>query len=535
MSTAAELAIVGARIRTLDTKRPHATAVAVRGGKVVAVGADAEVREHCDARTEVVGAGGRALVPGLVDGHLHPFWGAELARGADLSDARSLADVQRSLRAACAATARGEWVFAHGLDYDVFPGGALDPAAVVAALDGTPAFVRSADGHAAVASPRALELAGVTGAVTFDDGSEVVVRDGRPTGELRELSAQALVLAAAPERGAGELRAEQVATLRRMNAAGLTGAHVMDGSAETFALLRELEASGELTMRMVVPVWLRPDMDDAEIDALLGLRDERGELWRGGVAKLFVDGVIDAGTAWLEAPDSFGAGTEPYWPRPARFDAVVARFARAGFQVATHAIGDRGVRHTLEAYVAAGSAPGVRHRIEHLETLPDALVQAVAAAGVVASMQPIHLRYVRGDGSGSWAGRLGEQRAGRAFRTADLLRAGATLALGSDWPIAPYDPRLGLAAAQLRRDPLRRDATPVCPEQALTAVQALAGYTTGCAAAVGEEALGGRIAPGMRADFTGLDEDPVAVDAADLAELPVWLTAVGGRVVHRAS
>jgi predicted amidohydrolase YtcJ len=535
MSAAADLAIVGARIRTLDPRRPHATAVAIRRGTIVAVGSDAEVRDHCDAATDVVDAGGRALVPGLVDGHLHPFWGAELARGIDLSDASSLDDVGAVLREARAATGRGEWIFAHGLDYDVFPGGALDPEPVVAALDGAPAFVRSADGHAAVASPRALELAGVTAPVAFDDGSEVVVRDGRPTGELRELSAQALVLAAAPERNAAELRADQAATLRRMNAVGLTGAHVMDGSPETFSLLRELEASGELTMRVVVPFWLRPDMDDEEIDALLPLRDERGELWRGGVGKLFVDGVIDAGTAWLEAPDSFGAGTEPYWPQPARFSAVVDRFARAGFQVATHAIGDRGVRHTLEAYVAAGSAPGVRHRIEHLETLPDALVEAIARAGVVASMQPIHLRYVRGDGSGSWAGRLGDERAQRAFRTADLLRAGATVALGSDWPVAPYDPRLGLAAAQLRRDPLRPDAPPACPEQALTGLQALAGYTTGCAAAVGEEALGGRIAPGMRADLTGLDADPVEVAAADLPELPVWLTAVGGRVVHGAS
>jgi predicted amidohydrolase YtcJ len=348
-----------------------------------------------------------------------------------------------------------------------------------------------------------------------------------------ELSAQKLVLAAAPERSAADLRAAQARTLRQMNAVGLTGAHVMDGSPETFALLRELEAAGELTMRLVVPLWVEPDVADELLDHLVGIGGERGRMWRGGVAKLFIDGVIDAGTAWLEAADTLGAGRTPFWPEPERYTEVVRRFACAGFQVATHAIGDRAVRHALGAYVAAGAAPGVRHRIEHLETLPDALVEGVAATGVVASMQPLHLRYVRGDGTGSWAERLGPERAARAFRTADLLRAGATLALGSDWPIAPYDPRLGLAAARLRRDPLDAAAPPVEPGQALTALQALEGYTTGCAAAVGDAAAGGRIAPGLRADLTGLDEDPVETPAADLPETPVWLTVVDGRVVHR--
>src|SRR5215218_3675577 len=163
----ADLAIVGARVRTLDPGRPFATAVAVRHGTIVAVGGEAEVRAHCDARTEVLHAGGQALVPGLVDAHLHPFWGAELARGVDLGGLRTKADVLAAL--AAAKPERG-WLFAWGLDYDAAP----TAREIGAAVRGAAAFVRLSDLHTALASPRALELAHVTGPRAFADGSEVV-------------------------------------------------------------------------------------------------------------------------------------------------------------------------------------------------------------------------------------------------------------------------------------------------------------------------------------------------------------------------
>ena len=388
--------------------------------------------------------------------------------------------------------------------------------------------------HTALATPRALELAGVDGPRAFADGSQVVCRDGRPTGELRELGAQRLVLAAAPPLAGAELRARHVAVLRRQNALGLTGAHVMDGGPETHDLLRELEAAGELTLRLRVPLLQMPEATEDEMVAQLPLRDARGRLWRGGMAKFFADGVVDSGTAWLEQPDTQGAGTEPFWPDPERLARAIELFAHAGFQCATHAIGDRAARFTLAAYLRAGAAPGVRHRLEHLETLPDDLVAAIPAAGVVASMQPIHLRYVRGDGTGSWAGRLGPTRAARAFRTRDLLDHGAILALGSDWPVAGDDPRLGMAAARLRRLPGAPDTHAVTPDQALTALEALEGYTVACAAAASEERVAGRIRPGMRADVTGFAADPLAIAPEELPSLPVWLTVVDGHVVHRS-
>jgi predicted amidohydrolase YtcJ len=526
---AADLAIVGARVRTLDPAQPFASAVAVRRGTIVAVGDEADVRAHCDARTEILHARGQALIPGLVDSHLHPFWGAELARGTDLSQCRTREAVLAAL--AASSPERG-WLFAWGLDYDAAP----TPREIGEAVKGAAAFVRLSDLHTALASPRALELAQLTGPVDFPDGgSEIVCVDGVPTGELREMGAQDLVLRAAPGLRWPEIRARHVAELRRLNALGLTGAHVMDGEPATHDLLRDLEGTGELTLRVRVPLWLTPETGDEEQEAQLPLRDARGQLWRGGVAKFFADGVIDTGTAWLEEPDTHGEGTDSFWPDPQRFARAIERFARAGFQVATHTIGDAAVRFTLNTYLQAGAAPGVRHRLEHLETLPDDLIQAIAAAGVIASMQPVHLAALHGDGSGNWNQRLGPERAARAFRMRDLLDAGAVLALGSDWPVADADPRLGLATARLRRLPQTAAQLAVLPDQALTAHEALAGYTLAPAYAAGEEGVAGRIRVGMRADLTGLAVDPVDAPAEELPDNPVWLTVVNGSIVFRPS
>lgn len=512
MGVAADLAIVGARVRTLDPDRPFTDAVAIRGGTIVALGDD--VRAACDARTEVIDARGAALIPGLVDSHIHPFWGAEVTRGVDLRGAASAGEVLDRLRAA--KPQRG-WVFAWGLDYDVAP----TPMQIAQALGNVAAFVRLSDLHTALATPTALRWAQVTGRETFKDTSAVVLdADGVPTGELREGGAQDLVLRAAPRLSWSALRARHAEVLRELNALGLTGGHMMDGDLSTIEMLRELEGAGELTMRLRMPFWITPDTPDHHVDHLLELRDVRGRLWRGGVAKFFADGVIDSGTAWLEAPDTLGESQAPFWPDPERMAALMARFAAAGFQLATHTIGDAAARFTLGAYIRAG---GSGHRLEHLETLPDDLVRSIPRAGVIASMQPVHMTAIH-DG-GIWAERLGPERAARAFRMRDLLDAGALLALGSDWPVADADPRQGLAVAQLRD---------VVPSQAITAEEALAGYTTVPALVSGDEAFSGRIREGMRADLTGLGVDPIDAPAAELPDNPVWLTVVSGRVVHRA-
>jgi len=529
---AADLAILGAAVRTLDPARPVASAVAVRNGLIVAVGDDADVREHTGAATELIDGQGVALVPGLVDSHIHPFYGSDGTRGADLNGLRTLDEVRGALAAERARCGPGDWLLGWGLSYDAFHGAGIGADAIAEATGELPAFLTFFDYHSGLASRPALALAGVDGTRSFGAGAAVVCdAAGVPTGELRESPAMALVEAHVPELSRAEKLAATTATLRRLNAMGLTGVHEMIGTPEMLDDLDALEASGDLTVRSIVPLLMQPDVTDEQVAERLALRDRRGRRWRGGVAKFFIDGVIDTGTAWLFEPGPHGEGTEPFWPDPARYAEVVARCARAGFQCATHAIGDRAVAAALDAYRDAGARGAGPHRVEHIETLRDTELVRFAREGVAASMQPLHLDGLDVPGDYVWRDNLQPEQIANGFRWADVRRSGAILSLGSDWPVVSADPRPGLAWARLRRAPGHPDRVPFHPDQALTALEALEGYTTEAARVVGEEALGGRIAVGLRADLTGLAADPVDCPADELPDVPVRLTVVDGEVV----
>jgi predicted amidohydrolase YtcJ len=318
-----------------------------------------------------------------------------------------------------------------------------------------------------------------------------------------------------------------------MNRTGLTACHMMDGTLATPDECRDLERTDRLTIRQVVPFTVEPTMTDEEITEAIEAGAQSGRLWRSGWAKLFIDGVVESGTAWLEQPDTHGRGTEPNWPDPERYADVIGRFARAGAPSITHAIGDRAVRCALDAYRRAGRVARGPHRVEHIETMQDDQLPRFAGEGVVASQQAIHLQWMQPDMSDPWSTSLGRDRAGRGFRIGEIRRSGAVLALGSDWPVAGYDPREGMAWARLRRRPGDRGADSYLPDQRLSALEALEGYTTHAARAVNDQDVAGVIAPGYRGDLTAFAEDPVECDADDLPQLPVRLTVVDGRVVHR--
>jgi len=530
-----DLKLVGARVCTLDPERPTAAALAIADGEIVAVGSDAEIRELGAAR-ETVDLDGAVVVPGLTDSHIHPLQGALDTRGADLRDLSSLEDVRDAVAAERQRCGPDQWVLGFGLEYDVFRESGIRGDLFEEAAEGSPALLTFMDLHTAVATPRALELAGVTGPQAFSENAEIVCQDGAPTGELREWAALATVERALPRLTDAKRYALYAAALREHAAVGLTGGHAMDGTLATHDLLRELEANGDLVQRFKVPFTIVPESQPDDWTELLPHRDARGRRWRAGVAKFFIDGVIDAGTGWLYEPDSEGEGKSPFWPDPQHYRRAVATFARAGFQCATHATGDRGVREALDAYREAGAPPlHGRHRIEHIETLQPQDLPRFAAEGVVASMQAQHMLWCEPDRSDNWSRRLGPERSapGRAFPIRSLRESGALVALGSDWPVARFDPRLGLAAARLRRPPGERDRSPY-DDQAVDGLAALEGYTTNAAVTVGEEGRLGRIRPGFAADLTVFAEDPVECDPDELPELPVLLTVLDGEIVHRA-
>lgn len=530
--TFADLAVLGCRIRTLDGTRPLATAVALRDGLILAVGDAAEVRESCDAKTEIVDGAGMTLVPGLVDSHQHGLSAGDVARGADLTGITELSELQRRLALERDRVGDDAWVLGWGADYAALGQGDLSSELIEEAVKAQAALIRTFDVHTGLATRRALELANVTGPVDLGDGSVVVCHDGVPTGELREYSAIQLVAEAVPAATREEACAAAAAALRKAASNGVTAIHQMDGSAEKFEILRELEERGDLDVRVIAPVWQQPDTGEEETQANLRLAHQSGGLWRGGLVKFFMDGVIDTGTAWLCEPDTKGLGCDAYWPDLERFRAAVRLFSAAGLQCATHAIGDAAVHCALDAYRAVPRPAGVMHRVEHIELLQDEDLPRFAAEGVIASFQPIHLQWLYSEGPDRWSLAVGPERVKRAFRWGDVVRSGAVVAFGSDWPVANCDPRLGMAWARLRRPP-HTERAPLLPEQALTGLQALQCYTIGPRRAAGEEDVAGRIIPGYRADLTGFAEDPVECSADHIPDVPVTLTIVAGRIVWR--
>ncbi|UOQ57606.1 amidohydrolase [Leucobacter allii] len=549
------LALTGARLRTQTEDAGAAggptagtaTALLVRDGRIAAIGSDAEIRRAADAEgIPIRDLTGATITPGLFDSHTHPHWAASVTAGVDLGGLGTIAEIRAALAAEHARLPEGAWLRGWNLEYEPFehddtPGG-LRGALLADAAPGRPVVLICYDLHTALATAPALAAAGIDGARAFDDASEVVVdADGTPTGELREPTAYNLVFDAIPAPAHDVDRDALRDMFRRLAAVGLTGGAIMDGKDATVELLAELEERGELDHRVTVHHWHAVGDTDADVARVIATKDRAGRLWRTGAIKLFSDGVIDTGTAWLHAPDACGDGRAPFWPSWERYGEVVRAYHAAGMLIATHAVGDYAVSRVLDVYAGLPERPGLPfHSIEHLEVLADADVAQLRAfnagrsdAGVTASMQPLHMQWRAVDGSDGWATRLGEGRNATGYRVRDVLDAGVTLALGSDWPVAQYDPRLGMAWARGRHAPGDPGAPVFEPEQRLSGEEALLAYTLWPARARGHEDRG-VLAVGAVADLTVWGADPVTTEPDALPEVPILLTVVDGRVIHEA-
>lgn len=538
-----ELIVLANTVHTLDERSSGSgpvEAVAVSGGVIAAVGSRQDAQTWQGDGTQVVDFGAATLTPGLVDCHIHPVFGLDLTIGCDLSGAEGLDEVRSLLarEAAAAGSANDDgWLRAWGLNPNAFGSVPLHRAVIDEISPDRPALIRLFDGHSALANTKALEIAGIRGPQEFDQTAEVVCgEDGRPTGMLLEAAAMELVQKHIPQESFENRKSRLGELLRDFARSGLTGGHVMDHSDETSALLHALEADGDLPLRLRTAPWCMPGTTEDDWSALARSVGSGGRRWSIESIKLFVDGTIDNGTAWLYEPDLYGESTAPFWPRPEEYAAAVHYFASRGIPTATHAIGDAGVEHVLNAFgtlppAAKAARAHTVHRIEHIETVPDELVERFKEAGVVASMQPTHCtHYSRADHSDNWSTRLGRERADRAWRCRDLREAGVTLGIGSDWPIAPYEPLPILADAQLRRRAGHPEQEPIAPGQALTALQALEGYTSHAAKAAGLWDVSGSITVGKRADFTIFELDPLTASPDTLAAATVLGTVVDGQV-----
>jgi hypothetical protein len=538
----AELLLTGGRVWTADTERPWAEAIAIGDGRILYVGNAAGAARHRGPKTQTVALGGRLVVPGFDDSHIHLMSGALSLERVDLIEDQTLAAVQARVRAFAAAHPASPWVLGRGWLYGSFPGGLPTKQQLDAAVADRPAYMECYDGHSGWASSKALALAGIT-RDTKDPVGGAIVRDpatGEPTGALKE-AATALVESKIPLPGAEERYQLLLRALRLLNSQGITS--VQDAGytpAQLDADLPLLERAlreDQLTVRITAAVQMGPRDVDGPISRAVALaKMHTGPRLRFGSVKGFVDGVIEAHTAAMLEPysddPSQGMGT-PNW-EPAALDAAVTAADRAGLQVYLHAIGDRGVRMALDAHEAALRAngrPDRRGRIEHIETISPADYPRFRALGVIASMQPLHANPDQNNVD-VWSRNIGPERASRGFSWRNIEKAGARLAFGSDWPVVTSAVTRGLYCAVARKTKEGAPPGGWLPELAVSLESALRHYTIDGAYASFEEAEKGSIAAGKRADLVVLSEDLFRQPPEAILKAKVLLTVMDGRAVY---
>jgi predicted amidohydrolase YtcJ len=522
--------ILHAHVWTGDPAHPEAQAIAWREDRILAVGTDDEVSALAGPRTRVMDARGGTVAPGFVDAHLHFVNGGATLTEVQLRDVRSREEFAARIAAYARTLPRGAWMLGGDWDHTHWGGELPTRAWIDGVTPDAPVFVSRLDGHMALANGAALRAAGIT-RDTPDVPGGTIVRDANrePTGIFMD-NALSLVERAIPPMSNDAADRALDAAMTYVAAQGVTSVESM-GTWDDVATYRRAHDAGRLRTRIyaVVPLatWER-------------LRDEvaahgRGDAWlRIGGLKGYADGSLGSHTAWMLAPFTDGGGTGLTVTPPETLYERVAGADAAGLQVMIHAIGDRGNRTVLDVYERVAREHGQRDRrfrIEHAQHLAPEDLRRFGALGVVPSMQPYHCID-----DGRWAeGAIGPERAKTSYAWRGLVDSHATLAFGSDWPVAPATPVEGIYAAVTRRTLDGAHPGGWVPEQRITVEEALRAYTWGGAYASFDEAQRGKLAPGQLADIVAIDRDLLRISAVDIADAHVETTIVGGRIVYEAT
>ena len=531
-SRAADLVVTNARIYTVDDARPLAQAMAVRDGRVLFVGSAREARALAGPRTGVLDLGGRTVIPGMTDAHAHLLGLGQLLRSVDLSGTRSYDEVIARVAARAKEVPAGGWIIGRGWDQNDW-GDTRFPThdALSRALPSHPVLLTRVDGHAALANARAMAAAGVTRDTRDPEGGRIErAADGAPAGVFVD-NAQALVEKAVPEMTRAETRAAVLAAVKEANRWGLTGLHDAGAVRATIDVYEELAKAGTFDLRTYVMV-----ADDSASLAHYMARGPQSELHGGRLwvraIKLYSDGALGSrGAALLDpyADDPTNKGL--LVSAPAHIQRVAERALAAGFQVNTHAIGDRGNRLVLDAYenaLAGSPRADHRYRVEHAQILSPDDVPRFAELGVIPSMQASHQTSDM-----YWAGaRLGTGRLGGAYAWRSLLNSGVVVPNGSDFPVEQVNPLISFHAAVSRQDARDWPAGGWYPEQRMTRDEALKSMTLWPAYAGFQEGVLGSLTPGKHADFVVLDQDIMRVPAELILSTNVLATYLGGKAVY---
>jgi predicted amidohydrolase YtcJ len=535
--SAPDLILVNAKIWTVDRAKPEAEAVAIWRDRILVVGSTADIRKLADAKTRILDLDGKRVVPGFHDSHVHLLSSGTGLSRVDLKDAKDEAEFGKRLREFDRKLPRDRWMLGGDWDHDRTFNGVLPTAKLIDRyVPDRPVFIRRYDGHIGVVNTKALKMAGIT-ADTPDPSGGVIYRvEGtkEPSGVLRN-NAMGLVSRLVPSPSAQEIAEAIRASLAEARKYGVTSVQDMDGSGsetrrQLFRLYQQLARSGQLTLR----IDLRWPLAAWEELAKLGVEAGHGDDWvKIGGLKGFADGSLGASTAkmfepYLHEKDNTGVFVTPL----EKLREYILGADRAGLNVAIHAIGDRANAELLDLYSECIKVNGKRDRrfrIEHAQHLRAQDHKRFAELGVIPSLQPYHIID-----DGRWAeGRIGAKRCSTSYANRSLIDAGARLAFGSDWSVAPLNPLLGLDAAVNRRTLDDRHPKGWFPEQKITIAEAIEAYTLGSAYAAFQEKDRGSIEAGKLADMVVLSRDIVSEKERDrIGEAEVLMTIVGGKTVY---
>ena len=538
----ADTIVVNAKIYTVNSRQPWAEALAIRGDKIIAVGTRKEIEAYRGASTHVMDAKNHLGFPGFVDCHVH-FMGGSLGLSQVLLDgANSVAEIQKRVKEYAAAHPQAPWIRGSGWLYTTFGEVALpDKKILDEIVPDRPVLLSAYDGHTVWANSKALQLAGIT-RETPDPLNGVIVHDpktGEPTGALKE-EAGRFAARMAPE----PTREERLTALRQgmqeANRVGIVRVHGMGGDAEYLDLYDELRHNGQLTVRLYTSVVAQPpDLTPEQIDNMEKIRRTYHDEWiSGGGVKFRFDGVIEAHTAAMLAPYTDDPSVSGFlkW-QPDKYMQAVAELDRRGFQVFTHAIGDRAIRVALDAYENAAKVNGTkdaRHRVEHIEDSSAADIPRFGPLGVIASMQPLHA-YPNDNILKVWARNVGPERAQRAWAWRSIANGGGRLAFGSDWPVVTINPWPGVQNLLTRQTTEGNPPGGWIPQMRVNLGEAIEGYTLGAAVAAHREKTEGSLEAGKLADLIVVSQDLFQVEPGKIGQTEVLLTVVGGNVVYESA
>ncbi len=535
----ADLLLRGGAVYTVDAPRSWATAVGVKDGRIIYVGSDSVPDGLIGPGTDVVDLDGKMLLPGFQDGHVHLLAGGVELGECALFGIGSAAAIVDSLEACAAARPDAPWVRGAGWELTTFPGAKPPKALLDSITGGRPAIIDAADGHSAWANSKALELAGIT-RDTPDPPDGRIERDprtGEPSGTLRE-EAISLVARLLPERTDAERAAGLARGQRLANEAGITSALEASAPESYLRAYAEADRAGKLTLRLTVAVDGEPDSTGIQ-GVLDRLKDWRTRYAtprvRPVAAKLYQDGVIESGTAALLAPylDRAGDAGQPIHTQ-AVLDSLAEALDREGWQIHVHAIGDRAIRMTLDAFEHSARVNGprdARHTITHLQLIDPDDMPRFRSLGVVANFEPF---WANGD---EYLTRLAEPALGRnrsrwLYPIGSMVEAGAVVSGGSDWSVSSLRPLDGMQVAISRSVPSEASAGKTwLPDEVVDLPTAIAMYTINAAYQNHQEQSTGSIEVGKLADFVVLRENLFEVAPHEIHSVAVLRTIVGGETV----